>query len=227
MPGDANQGRDTLTYTKPSIDIFKAIFASDDESDDEDDDDAAGGNAKGRAAADDNVPASVLIERQNAKRAADRKRKLEEEREKAMRQEGPVDLATFKPVFQRRVARADDTDAADPEKQGGSASADAEGATGDASKKKKRKKDKRKGVLSFHVDEAEDGGEWVEKKVKIKPVAATAAALEPSEPEAGTGVVTVDSGSRNVAVLPSASATRSDSSAVKPPAGRKSAADFM
>jgi G patch domain-containing protein 1 len=37
MAGDANQGRDTLTYTKPSMDIFKAIFASDDEdSDDED-----------------------------------------------------------------------------------------------------------------------------------------------------------------------------------------------
>lgn len=36
MADDANQGRDTLTYTKPSIDIFKAIFASDDEdSDDE------------------------------------------------------------------------------------------------------------------------------------------------------------------------------------------------
>jgi len=38
MADDVNQGRDTLTYTKPSIDIFKAIFASDDEdSDDEDD----------------------------------------------------------------------------------------------------------------------------------------------------------------------------------------------
>ena len=36
MADDVNQGRDTLTYTKPSMDIFKAIFASDDEdSDDE------------------------------------------------------------------------------------------------------------------------------------------------------------------------------------------------
>jgi len=38
MADDVNQGRDTLTYTKPSMDIFKAIFASDDEdSDDEPD----------------------------------------------------------------------------------------------------------------------------------------------------------------------------------------------
>ncbi|EIW71722.1 hypothetical protein TREMEDRAFT_27509 [Tremella mesenterica DSM 1558] len=38
MAEDVNQGRDTLNYTKPTIDIFKAIFASDDESEDEEDD---------------------------------------------------------------------------------------------------------------------------------------------------------------------------------------------
>ena len=32
---DESQGRDTLTYVRPSMDIFKAIFANDDESDDE------------------------------------------------------------------------------------------------------------------------------------------------------------------------------------------------
>lgn len=37
---DANQGRDTLTYKKPEMDIFKAIFASDDEADSSDDEDA-------------------------------------------------------------------------------------------------------------------------------------------------------------------------------------------
>jgi G patch domain-containing protein 1 len=36
---DVNQGRDTLTYKKPEMDIFKAIFASDDEGDDSDDED--------------------------------------------------------------------------------------------------------------------------------------------------------------------------------------------
>jgi G patch domain-containing protein 1 len=38
MADDVNQGRDTLSYTKPNIDIFKAIFASDDESDEEEED---------------------------------------------------------------------------------------------------------------------------------------------------------------------------------------------
>ena len=33
---DESQGRDTLTYVRPSMDIFKAIFASDDEDSDED-----------------------------------------------------------------------------------------------------------------------------------------------------------------------------------------------
>lgn len=35
---DDDQGRDTLTYERPSMDIFKAIFASDDEDSDEDSD---------------------------------------------------------------------------------------------------------------------------------------------------------------------------------------------
>jgi G patch domain-containing protein 1 len=38
MAEDENQGRDTLTYKKPELDIFKAIFASDDEDDSEDED---------------------------------------------------------------------------------------------------------------------------------------------------------------------------------------------
>lgn len=39
MGDDERQGRDTLTYVKPSIDVYKAIFASDDEESAEDDDD--------------------------------------------------------------------------------------------------------------------------------------------------------------------------------------------
>jgi G patch domain-containing protein 1 len=33
---DENQGRDTLTYERPTMDVFKAIFASDDEDSDDD-----------------------------------------------------------------------------------------------------------------------------------------------------------------------------------------------
>ena len=48
---DEDQGKDTLTYQRPAMDIFKAIFASDDEDSDEDDDEkpneAATSNASG------------------------------------------------------------------------------------------------------------------------------------------------------------------------------------
>jgi G patch domain-containing protein 1 len=226
MPGDANQGRDTLTYTKPSIDIFKAIFASDDEDEDEDEQDAATDALVARGANDDDVPASVLIERQNAKRAADRKRKLEQEREKAIMAEGPVDLATFKPVFQRR-SKIDEVEGDD---DAGRLAPDTDlksgtlpGTDGDAAKKKKRKKDKRKGVLSFHVDE-EDGDEWVEKKVKIRPsaaIAAPGAEVTGDAPEQpflnGTGKG--DTG--RTELIPSQPSTHTA------PAGRRSAADYM
>jgi len=52
---DDSQGRDTLTYVRPSMDIFKAIFASDDENSDEDgeggDQDQGKENAAAAAAA--------------------------------------------------------------------------------------------------------------------------------------------------------------------------------
>ena len=53
MADDVNQGRDTLSYTKPSIDIFKAIFASDDE--DEDDDQDERGRCGGQDCGGSNV----------------------------------------------------------------------------------------------------------------------------------------------------------------------------
>lgn len=81
MAEDINQGRDTLTYTKPSIDIFKAIFASDDESDEEDaDDDEKQVEQPGKVAG----PTQVYRDPFPPKKIEDEK---------------PVDLTTFKPVF--------------------------------------------------------------------------------------------------------------------------------
>lgn len=73
MADDANQGRDTLTYTKPSIDIFKAIFASDDEDDDEEEGPAANAVAVVEQKPKDPFPVD----------------------------EGPLDYNTFKPMFRR------------------------------------------------------------------------------------------------------------------------------
>ncbi|BEI88274.1 uncharacterized protein CcaverHIS019_0109920 [Cutaneotrichosporon cavernicola] len=72
MADDANQGRDILTYTKPSIDIFKAIFASDDEDEDEDEP-----TSKAVAVVDEKPKDPFPVD------------------------EGPLDYNTFKPVFRR------------------------------------------------------------------------------------------------------------------------------
>ena len=82
MAEDANQGRDTLSYTKPSIDIFKAIFASDDE--DEDDDDEA---------------EQTVSRPEPAKRSNDDPFPVRDTRS--------VDVATFRPVF--NAPKEDDT----------------------------------------------------------------------------------------------------------------------
>ena len=124
MADDINQGRDTLSYTKPSIDIFKAIFASDDEEDDDDDD-----NDKAAAPSAIAKPAST---------------KQVGEDPYPVKEEGPVDLATFKPVFN---VRKDD-------------------GRKDGKKKDKKDKKKRKGVLSFDV--GEDGDEEIDRDEEKK-----------------------------------------------------------
>lgn len=74
MADDINQGRDILTYTKPSIDIFKAIFASDDEDDDDEEDEAP-----------PTAVAVVDLKPMDPYPVDDK----------------PLDYATFKPVFRR------------------------------------------------------------------------------------------------------------------------------
>ncbi|KAL7424940.1 hypothetical protein Q5752_000627 [Cryptotrichosporon argae] len=77
MGDDGNQGRDTLTYTKPSIDIFKAIFASDDEDDDEGVPDGTAGTSDAKTAVKAEPADPYPVD------------------------DTPVDYATFKPVFKR------------------------------------------------------------------------------------------------------------------------------
>lgn len=172
MPGDSNQGRDTLTYVKPDIDIFKAIFAEDD-SDDEDGEAGEGGDERNDGDEDEDVPAQELIARQARKRAEEVKRKREQEREEREKekQQGPVDLATFKPVFVRKLARSTEDGAGEKDKSGSEAQRS----------KKKRKKESKKlgGVLSFQTEDGEGEGEWVEKKIKAAPALLTSPSSVP------------------------------------------------
>ena len=121
---DETQGADILTYQKPERSIFKAIFASDEEdSDDEDqvgveDTDLRGVSVP--APPDDPVQPST----------EDDQMKIDD---------GPVDLATFKPKFVPRVERtADDKP---------------------PSKKRKKDKEKRKGGKALISFDVEEGGE--------------------------------------------------------------------
>ncbi|KAG9081814.1 hypothetical protein FRC06_005378 [Ceratobasidium sp. 370] len=123
---DPHQGVDTLTYVRPAMDVFKAIFASDEE-DSEDED--QGGKTK-----TEDAPVSAL---DAALRPANNGH------------EGPVDLATFRPVFNVRT-KAKDKDKAE-------------------GKEKKKKKDRNKrAVLSFDVDEGADEPETITAKSKSK-----------------------------------------------------------
>lgn len=129
------QGDDILTYERPPMDIFKAIFASDDEESDEEkdkDDDSPEDNVaeapipSQSSTSSPQVPAPSTSDGTKDRVAVDEK----------------VDLATFKPTF---VPRANDSQS--------------HPANGKASttKEKKSKKPKGSALVSFDVDE--DGGE--------------------------------------------------------------------
>ncbi|KAL0580862.1 hypothetical protein V5O48_001154 [Marasmius crinis-equi] len=128
---DDTQGRDTLTYERPPVDVFKAIFASDDE----DSDDDEGGKVpedeeKESAAISDPPPLPSAAAPPPAKTV-----------------EEPVDLATFKPTFVPREARVTKTDDSSNDRA--------------ERKKKKKDKEKRKAIVSFAMDEGGDGDEGV------------------------------------------------------------------
>ncbi|WVF68630.1 hypothetical protein IAT40_003400 [Kwoniella sp. CBS 6097] len=160
MADDANQGRDTLTYTKPSIDIFKAIFASDDEDDEDEDDEKGIGGRPGIANPGSQVQAVVKpSDRYEDPFPVPARPSIE------VKDEGPVDLTTFKPVFKsRRDERERDGDGQGDDDEGGSNEVKSK-------KKKKDKSKKRKGVLSFNVGddgEEQEDGEREEKRKKKK-----------------------------------------------------------
>ncbi|KAF7317694.1 G-patch domain [Mycena kentingensis (nom. inval.)] len=95
---DDSQGRDTLTYQRPAMDVFKAIFASDDEDSDDEGD---------KPAADDppeDVPA--IVPQTVASTTS------------IPSESTPVDPATFKPTFIPREGKAkDDSDRAKDKKE--------------------------------------------------------------------------------------------------------------
>ena len=84
---DENQGRDTLTYQRPAMDIFKAIFASDDE--DSDIEMVDGEESKAPVEKLD-VPVDGVAPPVSH----------------SLLDDGPVDLSNFKPTFKLRTGKA-------------------------------------------------------------------------------------------------------------------------
>lgn len=133
---DETQGRDTLTYQRPAMDVFKAIFASDDEDSDDEDED------EGRDRENESTPApSAPLTAVTSQADARDEPVVPPPPPNAAAEK--VDLATFKPTF---VPRADRESR---KAKGVEKSKD--------NKKKDREKKKAKAVLmSFDIED--DGG---------------------------------------------------------------------
>ncbi|CAK5267218.1 unnamed protein product [Mycena citricolor] len=185
---DESQGRDTLTYQRPAMDVFKAIFASDDE--DSDDEEPA------KDPEPDPEPMAV-----DEPKLADEDVSMPEAAAPPPTvppaEEGPVDLATFKPTFIPRDGKgkkaADGTQDTDKKRDSRkrdrkertnrvlvSFEDDDDGAAGglqitpkEKPSKKKRRKEKRKDA----AEDVDDDAMWVEKPV---PAVVQARAASPS-----------------------------------------------
>ena len=128
---DEDQGRDTLTYERPTMDVFKAIFASDDEDSDDDeakkdDDNAIGGVG--------DTTSGPLIQ-------ADKTNGLQSgvlTLAGSTSETTVVDMSSFKPTFILRDKK--DKDKKDKDKD-----------------KDKKRKEKKSVLVSFEMDE-EGGG---------------------------------------------------------------------
>lgn len=150
MADDVNQGRDTLTYTKPSIDIFKAIFASDDEDDSDDEPDLPDTKPAVTPMLTKTAPAAPAVVEKPL--AAD-------------------DLSSFKPVYRKAAdpplpaEPSEKKKKKDKKKRKGVLSFDVGDEGEDEAESRDERRKKRKDVVSSHaavVDEGGDG-EWVEK----------------------------------------------------------------
>ncbi|KAF5373290.1 hypothetical protein D9615_007371 [Tricholomella constricta] len=143
---DEDQGRDTLTYERPTMDVFKAIFASDDEDSDDD---------KGEPAEEPPLPVAIPMTVLMAP-STDPTTAVSSF---APMDDGPVDLSSFKPTFIPREGKLKKDKDKDKDK----------GRDKDKEKKEKKKREKEKrAVLSFAMDE-EGGEELAPKLSKDRP----------------------------------------------------------
>ncbi|KAF8892162.1 hypothetical protein BD779DRAFT_95881 [Infundibulicybe gibba] len=178
---DDDQGRDTLTYQRPGMDIFKAIFASDDE-------DSDGADEESNNEAAEETPASIQQPTQPIPDAVEHP---------TFPVDGSLDLSSFKPTFipRGRPKKGRDEEASGKEKE----------------RKERKERKKKKTLVSFEVEEdteiphhsrpkkkrrdkkstdADDNTMWVEKPPPeaIKAILLSTE-LEPHKPESNDGAI--------------------------------------
>ncbi|KAG6839878.1 hypothetical protein C0991_010860 [Blastosporella zonata] len=207
---DDEQGRDTLTYERPTMDVFKAIFASDDEDSDDDENEAEKAEPKTETEAQKTVvPVVTTTTSDLAPVVIATPTPVDT---------GTVDLSTFKPTFIPREGKAkkdrDDNKAGDDR--------------GKKEKKEKRKREK-KAALSFAMDE-EGGDEPALKSSKDRPKKKKPRKDKQDEDEdEGMWVEKPAPDAVKDLVLPPPPHTESNnrSDPNGPPRGRKRAVDFL
>lgn len=161
---DEDQGRDTLTYERPPMDVFKAIFASDDEEsdDEEEEEDDEKNEDKGKSA----TPGPVPLPGSTSNGQNEREQKddsatmfyMPTSNNATSHDTEEVDLATFKPTFVPRAER---------ESHNEKSSKDKEEEKKRERREKKRKERHAKTLVSFDAD-GEEGLQVVPKKHKSK-----------------------------------------------------------
>ncbi|KAF8990675.1 hypothetical protein BDQ17DRAFT_1371641 [Cyathus striatus] len=146
---DESQGRDTLTYQRPSMDVFKAIFASDDEDSDDDEQEVVKEPDEPPPPTTAEIPSVAVVIPDNK----------------------PIDLGTFKPTFIPREGKSKRKD----EKEKGkkkkkekksvlvSFEMDEDGTEGLSIKPSKEKERPKKKKRKEKREDEDDETMWVEK----------------------------------------------------------------
>ena len=237
---DESQGRDTLTYVRPSMDIFKAIFASDDE---DEEDENGGGEPEEGGGDDKSVPTTsqALAAPTQVHDATLETSAMTYDPKSADRppaDSGTVDITTFKPVFVPRAERGtqksknkNKTDGREKDKKRVksvvSFEDDDEGATlviapqadKDKTRKKKKRRKEEKGATNVvGAGNDEDTDMWMEKA----PPQVVASFVD--APPAAEGGALIESASAPPPTLPLTQVLQKTEG---PPRGRKRAIDFL
>jgi len=132
---DDDQGKDILTYERPTMDIFKAIFASDEEDSGVSDDEGKPGRL---TAPKEEEPQSSKLASMFAPKLPPASTSTSGDAFQSKEQDTTMNLSSFRPTFVSKNQR--------------------EGAKGKSSKPDKAKKKAPKALISFGVDEDEGGG---------------------------------------------------------------------